>query len=541
MARWLERLQELDFQIVHRRGRKHTNADALSRLPCRQCGRETHGITPIAATTLMSTEPNLRESQLADSTVGPVLQRKESDQKPSADETKSMARASRRLFQMWDQLLVRDGVLYRQYIRPLDQEFVLQLVVPGDMQSDVIKDLHEGALGGHLGEEKTLARLKERFYWPGHYKDVHEWCRTCPACAARKAPTPKGKAPLQSIKAGYPMQMVATDIVGPFPESQAGNSYILVVADYFTRWTEAYAIPNQEATTVAKKLTDEFFFRFSPPEQLHSDQGRQFESEVIAEMCKLLGVAKTRTTPYHPQSDGLVERFNRTLLSMLATAARERLFEWEDHLRRLCMAYNSSVHPTTGYTPFYLMFGRLVRMPVDIMYGTPTPQPTLHSEYATQLRQKLEAAYQQVCDRLGHKLGRQKELYDRRVHGKPFEAGELVWLHSPAVPRGQSKKLYCPWTGPFRIVRKISDATYRIQNVKARHHRLVVHFDSLKLCPQDMRLPDLTQRRKQIQATEPVPPPGTTLELVDDLDSIPPRYPQRHRAPPVYYQPVVTH
>ena len=99
-------------------------------------------------------------------------------------------------------------------------------------------------------------------------------------------------------------------------------------------------------------------------------------------------------------------------------------------------------------------------MPVDIMFGTPTPEATSHSEYATQIRQHLEAAYQQVRERLGHKLDRQKELYDKRVHGKPFEAGELVWLHSPAVPHGQSKKLYCPWTGPFHVVRKISDVTY---------------------------------------------------------------------------------
>ncbi len=129
--------------------------------------------------------------------------------------------------------------------------------------------------------------------------------------------------------------MVAVDILGPFPESNQGNIYILVVGDYFTRWMEAFAIPNQEATTVARILTQEVFCRFSPPEQLHSDQGRQFESELIAEVCKLLGIAKTRTTPYHPQSDGLVERFNRTLLSMLRTAAT---FEWEEHLRPLCMA-----------------------------------------------------------------------------------------------------------------------------------------------------------------------------------------------------------
>ena len=121
------------------------------------------------------------------------------------------------------------------------------------------------------------------------------------------------------------------DIVGPFLQSSAENTHILVVADYFIRWTEAYPIPNQEATTIASKLTDEFF-RFLPPEQLHSDQGRNFESAIIAEVCKLLGVAKTRTTPYHPQSDGLVERFNRTLLDMLATAVHEQPVEWESEL-----------------------------------------------------------------------------------------------------------------------------------------------------------------------------------------------------------------
>ena len=106
---------------------------------------------------------------------------------------------------------------------------------------------------------------------------------------------------------GYPLQLVAVDILGPLPDTPRGNRYLLVVADYFTRWTEAYPIPNQEAITVARVLTTEFFLRFSPPEQLHSDQGRQFKSEVLAEVCKLLGVKKSRTTPYHPQSDGLVE------------------------------------------------------------------------------------------------------------------------------------------------------------------------------------------------------------------------------------------
>ena len=336
----------------------------------------------------------LRDTQLADATLGPLLRAKETGSKPSLEQLGGVSRSSRRLLQLWDQLTVCDEVLCRLFETPAGSPPVAQIVVPEALRNEVLYDLHEGALGGHFGVDKTLGRLKERFYWPGHHNDVCDWCQKCGPCASRKNPAPKARAPLQSIETGYPLQLVAMDIVGPFPESPAGNTHILVVADYFTRWMEAYAIPNQEATTVARKLTDEFFFRFSPPEQLHSDQGRNFESDIISEVCKLLGVAKTRTTPYHPQSDSLVERFNRTLLNMLATAAKERPFDWEGQLRRLCLAYNTSVHPTTRHTPFYLMCGRQVRMPTDIMFGSPTPQPTTVPEYATELRSDLEAAYQ---------------------------------------------------------------------------------------------------------------------------------------------------
>ena len=161
------------------------------------------------------------------------------------------------------------------------------------------------------------------------------------------------------------------DIVAPLPESPAGNTYILVVADYFTRYVEAYPIPNQQAMMVTHLLVDQFLLRFSPPERLHSDQGHNFKSLLIAETCKLLGVEKSRTPPYHPQSDGLVERFNRTLLDMLATAVTDQPFQWEEHLRRLCFTYNTSIHPTMEYPSFTLMFGRQARLSTDIALGTP--------------------------------------------------------------------------------------------------------------------------------------------------------------------------
>ena len=209
-----------------------------------------------------------------------------------------------------------------------------------------------------MGQDKTLHKLKEQFYWPGHYNDIRDWCQTCGTCAKRKSPPTSGRAPMQTITAGYPTQVMAVDLLGPLPESNNGNSYVLVVGDYYSKWMEALPVPNQEAPTVEEKLVDEVFLRFSPPEQLHSDQGRQFESVLIAEVCKLLQIRKTRTTPYHPQCDGLVERFNRTLLSILATCAEGHPFDWEQQLQKVCMAYNTSVQSSTGFIPFYLMFGR---------------------------------------------------------------------------------------------------------------------------------------------------------------------------------------
>ena len=163
---------------------------------------------------------------------------------------------------------------------------------------------------------------------------------------------------------GFPLEKVAVDILGPLPVTEKGNKYIPVVTDYFTRWVEAYPVPNQEASTVAQKLVDEFFCRFSSPTQLHSDQGRQFELSLIQEVCKLLNIRKSRTTPYHPAGDSLVERFNRTLLHMLCTTVQDHN-DWENCIRPVCMAYNSSTQTTTGFSPFYLMFGRQPRLPID--------------------------------------------------------------------------------------------------------------------------------------------------------------------------------
>ena len=196
LARWLEKLQEFEFAIVHRPGRKHSNADALSRIPCRQCGRtfETT-IATIASADMCGgySMEELRSLQLEDKCVGDLLKAMESHQKPSQDQVKAQSLSCRRLYQQWDQLVVRNGILYRYYEPPNESQSWLQLVVPSSLQSEIIKDAHEGTVGGHLGQDKTLHRVKQRFYWPGHFNDIRNWCRSCSSCTARKTPAPSNE------------------------------------------------------------------------------------------------------------------------------------------------------------------------------------------------------------------------------------------------------------------------------------------------------------------------------------------------------------
>ena len=321
LARWLEKLEEYNFTIVHRRGALHSNADALSRIPCRQCGRSNHNKDEVPSDDEqtvgvliplpVSQDPgNMGHHQLDDDQIQPVYLAVQNGYQPPLDVTKSWSRESHLLLQQWESLRIKNGILWRRRLG--GKETDLQLVLPTEFQADVLRSLHEGATSAHLGEEKMLQQLKERFYWPGCTNAVKDYCATCAICCTRKSAAPKRRAGLQTIQAGYPLQVVCVDIMGPLPETDQGSKYVLVAVDYFTRWVEAYGIPNQEAMTVARKLVDEMFCRFSPPEQLHSDQDRQFESALVKEICNILGVKKTHTTPYHPQGNGMVELINNS-------------------------------------------------------------------------------------------------------------------------------------------------------------------------------------------------------------------------------------
>lgn len=492
VARWLEILQEYDFDIQHRPGRQHGNADALSRRPClldecRYCRRhEERELGPsAAAVTTREGEPFSREQLQQHQEMDPVLAEVrswlETQQRPEWPAISARGPEIKLLHSQWGSLELCDGILYRRWRAPGGGADRLQLLVPSALRAEVLRWVHGSAGAGHFGNSKTVRRLRQRFYWPGCRQDAELHVHCCDDCTAQKGPTQRSRGPLQQYLVGAPMERVGVDILGPFPTTEAGNRYILVAMDYFTKWPEAYAVPDQTATTAAQRLVEDMFSRFGVPEELHSDQGRNFESRLFAEVCQRLGVRKTRTTPLHPQSDGLVERFNRTLATQLAILTSRHQKDWDQHLPLVLWAYRTAVQESSQCTPATLMFGRELRTPVDLVFGPP-PEPEITGgpelDYLRRLKERLSVVHQLARESQGDAGARQKRAYDGRCHGHPFSVGDNVWVYCPVRKRGLSPKLTSHWQGPGEILDRISEVVYRVR-MPGRGRRVVLHRDRL--------------------------------------------------------------
>ena len=326
--------------------------------------------------------------------------------------------------------------------------------------------------------------MRSCFYWVGRKGDVIVWCQSCEVCQRRKSPVRKFRDPLQQYNVGAPLERVALDILGPLPETYNGNRYILVISDYFTRWVEAFGMPDQEASTFADCLVQGFVSRFGVPSQIHSDQGAQFESNLFQALCRILGIEKTRTTPYHPQSDGLVERFNRTLEDMLSKVTETNHKNWDDCLPLVMMAYRSSIHETTGESPVRMMLGRDIQLPVHLMLGKGIPETqsvVSGVDYVKELRENLHKIHNISREKLLKSSDSQRKAYDFRKYFKSYAVGDTVYLHSSARKQGTSSKFHLPWTGPFLVVGKVSDLVYRIQR-SSKSDLKYVHHDETCSC-----------------------------------------------------------
>lgn len=502
LARWIEELQTYDFTVVHRSGAKHGNADALSRRPCHAGGcqycekREAAEegklksvvscaavglggqLSDLVPTAVEEAEWEREQSQDAD--ISPVLSWMARQNRPPWEDIALYSRATKGLWSMFETLRLHGGVLQRGWKEPATGEIRWQVVVPKSLKLRVLQATHGLPGSGHFGVTKTLRRLRQGFYWGQQRRDVEDYCRRCDICTARKGPTNRSHAQLQQFPVGTPMERVGIDILGPFPRTEKGNRYVLTAMDYFTKWPEAYSLPDQEAETIVDALLDGMFSRFGVPDTIHTDQGRNFESRLFAAMCKQLGAHKTRTTPLHPQSDGLVERFNRTLAQQLAMVTAKHQRDWDNHLPLVLMAYRSVTQDSTSCSPALLMLGREVRTPAEMVVGRPPDAPVdpPGPEYARKLQDRLDSAHEFARAQLLRAGARQKRNYDVRARGRHFPPGELVWVYSPQRKKGRCPKLDSHWVGPCRVLERVGEVVYRV-HMTPGGRRVILHRDRL--------------------------------------------------------------
>ena len=327
LTRWALKLQSFDFEVIYRRGDQHVNVDALSRVPA---------ITPVVSS--VSTAASMTSPVTATISIPgtPAVVPHASTVPDSPSNVVPTSISAWKEAQAHDPLIysifrslttsnpvddpnlrdytVKDGLVFHRS----DQDAPLRLVAPTSLRPEILRSLHDEPTSGHLGVERTLTRITDRFFWPTLHPDVQHYCASCLVCQQRKSPRSSPLGKLQPIVTSEPWELVAMDLWGPTPiPSTRGNRYVFVLSDHFSKWVELHALPDKQATTVARRLLD-LVGHFGAPRRLLSDQGKEFTASVVSELCTSLGIHRVTTTAYHPQTDGLVERFNGTMAQILS-------------------------------------------------------------------------------------------------------------------------------------------------------------------------------------------------------------------------------
>ena len=459
--RWVAKLANYNFSIKYRCGVSNTEADALSRIKWPEAlsdnvdiengCMDTHVINAILTGAITKSsliesvscsakvipteldtdtgklsDINWTKEQRLDPNLGVIIRLIESGQLnkrklqgKDSSEVKSFLRNKK-------SLKLGKDVLYRKSFsdNSTSKKTLWQLVVPKLFRERALLGCHDDV--GHQGILRTLSLLRERFYWSGMQEEATQHVLKCSRCLKRK--TPPQVAPLQPILVTQPLELVHMDYLSLEP-SKGNIENVLVITDHFTRYALAHPSKTQRAQATARILWDNFICHYGFPEKLISDQGRNFESDLIKELCKIAGVKKVHTTPYHPQGNGQCERFNSTLCNILGTLSEEEKSDWKSHLGCITHAYNCTKHASTTYSPYYLMFGRHPRLPIDVEFGLNKPNcsdNSSKSRYIQKLRRRLNYAFQKAIKYSDQQASKYKHSYDKSVKGPQLHENDLV-------------------------------------------------------------------------------------------------------------------
>lgn len=524
LVRWAMTIQELDLDIRHRAGRSNRVADALSRNPVEvahvlqfqstefseeeampeQLVPATTAKPHVALDVPANLEADIKELQRQDSQLTPIIDYHEKGVLP-ADE-----KSARRLVMETELYELVDDVLF--FISPSNPH-TPRLAVPDCLKKTLIKEHHDGKFAGHFAERKIYATMKTRYWWKGMRSDIPTFCRSCLVCVSRKGAGHKKKPPLQPIPVGGPFEMVGVDVL-QLPLSRNGNQYAVVFQDYLTKWPEAFATPDQKAETIARLLVEHVVVRHGVPECLLSDRGPNFLSELMREVCRLLGTTKVNTSGYHPQCDGLVEKLNNTLISMLAKSVNKYGHDWDVQLPYVLFAYRAAVQDSTQISPFHMLYGREPVLPCEQTVTQPKTKYQVDlQDYTDELTAYMSDAWSFARDNIQKAQRKQKQQYDRKSKLLDLKVGDRVMVYFPNVVRGKAWKFARPFYGPYVMV-SLTPTNVEVRLVdRPSDNTIFVALDRVRPCYAQMtndvwvghgarKTTNLTRKRKEVPVSD---------------------------------------
>ena len=540
--RWVAELANFKFKIHYRSGKKNKDADYLSRHPIselEQFESEDHNIIDsdnirLVSNSIHKHQPNISldinllqlptsdeittvnskqliECQQQDHEIKPVYRFVQLKMKPSREEWRKLSYNSKLLMQQFRKLKIHNQILVRE-IKDYNQ-----IILPSTLRHIVYAELHSKM--GHLGTDKVFDLARRRFYWPKMYRDIETFVTKQCKCIKRKKPNRSERAPLVPIESQYPFEIVSMDFL-KLDKAKGGYEYVLVVTDHFTRYVQAYATRNKSSRSAADKLYNHYILTYGFPRQIHHDRGKEFDNTLFRRLHQLCGIKSTKTTPYHPMGDGQTERMNRTIINMLKTLNETEKYRWKDHLPKLVFAYNSTINKSTGYSPFYLMFGRSSKLPIDNIFNVENQNTNQKSyekfveEWTKSMQQAVEIANKNAeKSRVQNKLS-----YDQKIHGNDIEVGDRVLLRNLSE-RGGTGKLRSHWEDTVYIVTKKAEnvPVFDIKPVDGRNTKSKwVHRNIIMPCNQ---LPIINENNKTDKAYKNNKYASKKSQLVEDSDS----------------------
>ncbi|MCG8621789.1 MAG: DDE-type integrase/transposase/recombinase [Proteobacteria bacterium] len=400
-------------------------------------------------------------------------------------------------------LVMRDGMLYYKDRSQLNGEDVWRFVVPKKHRNRALDGCHREA--AHQGQKRTASLVFERFWWPGISRDTTNKVQRCVRCMMFERAPPI--APMEPLPCSGPGEILHIDFCSieessnPLEKIDKRNTRtLLVMQDHFSKHTVAYTVKAATAEAAAHSLRWGYFSLFGAPATLISDQGPQFTGAVVTQLCKLYGVQKIRTTPYHAQTNGQVERMNQTIIRMIGKLGENEKACWSQYLPELLLAYNSTRSAVTGYSPHYLLFGRRPRIPVDFLFPTirEPPKQRARSKIIAIMQQRLREAFEIARKLSTEEAERQRRYYDRKAGAAALQPGDVVLVRTDRFVG--KRKVKDRWEDKgYVVVKQYEDwPVYKIKGPpvgRSKNPYRVLHRNRLLLVPpeepQDVAQPDV--------------------------------------------------